>query len=209
MSADYRKVFAQQLKERLAPALRLAGFKGSGTRFRRISGDVINTIWIQGSRDGTKCAVNLGLHLTFLPLTGTDVLPNVAKIHEIDCEFRDRLAPTGMHDYWWEYGSLLSPPSRQVAHLYATYFEHGEPRFHAYNSVEAVAQMFSPEDLRSGSYMKGFGGITVPRAALTMARIRTHLGQQQLAAEYALVGLDRLGKASGLRSALEELARAA
>jgi hypothetical protein len=209
MSVDYRKVFAQQLKERFAPALRAVGFKGSGAHFRRISGEVINTIWIQGSRDGTECAVNLGLHLTFLPLNWRDELPDVAKIKEIDCEFRDRLAPAGAEDYWWEYGSLLSPPSKHVAHLHATYFEYGEPRFHAYNSVEAVAEMFSPEQLRSGSYMKGFGGVTVARAALTMARIRTHLGQKQLAAEYARVGLEKLGKASGLKSVLEELARAA
>jgi len=209
MSVDYRKVFAQQLKERFAPALRLAGFKGSGTHFRRINGEVINTIWIQGSQDGTKCVVNLGLHLTFLPLHGIGELPDVAKIKEIDCEFRDRLAPAGMQDYWWEYGSLLSPTSKHIAHLYATYFEYGESRFRAFDSVEAVAEMFSPERLRSGSYMNGFGGITVPRAALTMARIRTHLGQKQLAVEYARVGLDKLGNASGLRSVLEELARAA
>lgn len=209
MSVDYRKVFAQQLKERFAPALRVAGFKGSGTHFRRISGEIINTISIQGSRDGRTCAVNLGLHLTFLPLNWRDELPDVAKIKEIDCEFRDRLAPAGVEDYWWEYGSLLSPPSKHVAHLYATYFEHGEPRFRAFNSVEAVSQMFSPEQLRSGSYMNGFGGITVPRAAVTMARIRMHLGQRQLAAEYARVGLEKLGKASGLKSVLEELAHAA
>jgi hypothetical protein len=209
MSVNYREVFAEQLKERFAPALRVVGFKGSGTHFRRINGEVVNTIWIQGSQDGTKCAVNLGLHLTFLPLNWRDELPNVARIKEIDCEFRDRLAPAGMQDYWWEYGSLLSPPSKHVAHLYATYFEHGEPRFHAYNSVEAVAQMFSPEQLRSGSYLNGFGGVTVPRAAVTMARIRMHLGQRQLAAEYARVGLEKLGKASGLKSVLEELAHAA
>ena len=209
MSADYRKVFAQQLKERFAPALRVAGFKGSGTHFRRITGEVINAISIQGSRDGKTCAVNLGLHLTFLPLNWKDELPDAAKIKEIDCEFRDRLAPAGVEDYWWEYGSLLSPPSKHVAHLYSTYFEHGEPRFRAFNSVEAVSQMFSPEQLRSGSYMKGFGGITVPRAAVTMARIWMHLGQQQRAAEYARVGLEKLGKASGLRSVLEDLAHAA
>jgi uncharacterized protein DUF4304 len=208
MSVDYRRVFADQLKERFAPALRSVGFKGSGTHFRRTNGEIINTIWIQGSRDGTKCAVNLGLHLTFLPMNWKDELPNTA-ISEIDCEFRDRLSPPGMEDYWWEYGSLLSPPSKHVAHLHSVYFEHGEARFRRFDTVEAVAQMFSPEQLRSGPYMSGFGGITVPRAALAMARIRVWLGQKEFAAEYARVGLEKLGKASGLRLVLEGLANAA
>ena len=209
MSVDYRKVFAEQLKERFAPALRSIGFKGSGTHFRRVNGEVINAIWVQSSRDGTKCAVNLGLHLAFLPVNWKAALPNLAQIKEIDCEFRDRLAPPGTEDYWWEYGSLLCPPSKHVAHLYSTYFEHGEPRFRAYETVEAVAQMFSPDQLRSGTYMKGFGGITVPRAALAMARIRVRLGQKELAAEYARIGLEELGNASALRSVLEEFTRAA
>ena len=209
MSVDYKQAFAEQLKERFAPALRSIGFKGSGAHFRRTRGEIVNAIWIQGSRDGTKCTVNLGLHLTFLPVNWQDELPNPAKIKEIDCEFRDRLAPPGMQDYWWEYGSLRSPPSKHIANLYSTYFEHGEPRFRAYDTVEAVAQMFSPEQLRWGTYMEGFGGITVPRAALAMARIRMHLGQKELAAEYARVGLAKLGNTSGLKSILEGIAQAA
>ena len=50
---------------------------------------------------------------------------------------------------------------RAAAHLYSVYFEHGEALFREYGSVEAVAQMFSPEQLRLGTYMKGFGGIRI------------------------------------------------
>jgi hypothetical protein len=209
MSVDRRKAFATQLKERFVPALRVAGFKGSGAHFRRTTGDVINAIWIQGNREGTKCAVNLGLHLGFLPINWKDELPDPAKIKEIDCEFRDRLAPDGLNDYWWEYGSVLNPPSKIIAHLYATYFECAEPRFRAFSTVESIAGMFSPAQLRTGPYLNGFGGITIPRAALAMARIRAHLGQHELAAEYARVGLEKLGNASGLKPILERFAHAA
>jgi hypothetical protein len=209
MSIDRRKLFASQLKELFGPALRSAGFKGSGVHFRRINGEVINAIWIQGSRDGTKCAVNLGLHLTFLPINWKDKLPDVAHIKATDCEFRDRLTPPGVEDYWWEYGTVVNQPPQSAAHLYATYFEFGEPRFRSYDTVEAIADMFTLDQLRAGNLNGGFGGFTVPRAALSMARIRAHLGQTQRAADFARIGLEKLGNASGLKAELERLAQVA
>lgn len=68
MAADGKKEFFGLLKDRFARALWQAGFKGSGQTFRRVQGEVINAINIQVNKYGGSVAVNLGLHLTFLPV---------------------------------------------------------------------------------------------------------------------------------------------
>ena len=209
MPPDRRSQFFGFLKEEFAPALRDAGFKGSGAHFRRVAGEVINAIWIQGSRSGDKCAVNLGLHLTFLPLCWKDELPRAGRIKQIDCEFRCRLSPEGKGDYWWEYyGGLLNPASKNARHLIESYFEWGEPLFQAYSSVQSIASMITLDQLRSENFINAFGGVTIPRAALVMARIQVHMGNSDRAAEFARAGLEKLGSASGLRSELQRLASA-
>ena len=66
--------------------------------------------------------------------------------------------------------------------------------------------MDSPQQLRNGDLSGGFGTHTVARCALAMARIQQHLGHRAPAAEFARIGLDALGEASGLRAALQALA---
>lgn len=196
------------MRDEFAPRLRDAGFKGSGLHFRRISGEIINAISLQGDKYGGRCAVNLGLHLSFLPMNWTHELPDPQKIKEVDCEFRTRLAPKRKHDYWWSYGGLLNPPSKSARHLIDTYFEFGEPLFEAFSTVEDIANMFLPSQLNGKSFLKGFGGVTVPRIALTLAKVHAHMGNTPSSAEYARIGLQNLGKAVALKSELEELASA-
>lgn len=58
---DAYKRFHDILRIDLVPLLRSDGFKRSGTTFRRITGEVIHIVNIQGSRYGGECCVNLGL----------------------------------------------------------------------------------------------------------------------------------------------------
>jgi hypothetical protein len=51
--------FHDLLKRDFAPLLRGDGFKGSGTTFRRISGEVIHVVNIQGSKYGGQCCVGV------------------------------------------------------------------------------------------------------------------------------------------------------
>ena len=199
MPRDAKKVFYELLRDRFAPELRKLGFKGSGSNFRRIRADVISTINIQGNKYGGSSAVNFGLHLTFLPLYWNNELPEVPKIKEVDCEFRDRLAPKGESDYWWKYGGLLSSPSSRVDHLVKTYMQVGEVAFSQFDTVEKVAGMISIDDVSSKRFIKVFGGVTDVRAALTMARVHLHLGKFDTARQFADVGLKNLGRATVLR----------
>ncbi len=138
-STDEKRVFMNCLREEFAPRLRDIGFKGSGQNFRRVTGDTINCINIQGNKYGGSCAVNLGLHLTFLPVNPGDELPNLKEVREVECEFRRRLAPGDKEDYWWKYKRFLSSPAKTVRHLAETYFRYGEPLFRRYADVRAVA----------------------------------------------------------------------
>ena len=202
---DAKSVFFDVLKSEFAPKLRGLGFLGTGNHFRRLNGEIINAINIQGNKYGGSCAVNLGLHLTFLPLTWCSALPDVRKIKEIDCEFRTRLSPDMKSDYWWEYGGLRNSPTQSARHLIDTYLERGEPHFQQYDSVEKIAAMISVDEIKQGSYLYTFGGITSVRAALAMARVHTHLGNTIESKQFAEAGLENIGNASLLRREFESI----
>lgn len=55
---DAYERFHQLLKRDFLPLLRADGFKGSGNTFRRVKGDRIDVVNVQGSRHGGKCCVN-------------------------------------------------------------------------------------------------------------------------------------------------------
>ena len=205
MPNDPRKIFYGLLRDEFAPQLRMLGFKGSGSNFRRIRGDVINTVNIQGNKYGGSSAVNLGLHLAFLPLYWNNELPDVAKMKAVDCEFRNRLAPKGKSDYWWKYGGLFNSPSKQVNHLIETYRQVGEPAFTEYDTVEKIAEMISVDDISSRDFIDIFGGLTNVRAALTMARVNEHIGNLDSARAFAHAGLENLGRATMLEAQFTEI----
>jgi len=198
MADNARKIFYALLREQFAPELRSLGFKGSGGNYRRIRGEVINTINIQGNRYGGSSAVNLGLHLAFLPCCWNNEIPDVATIKEADCEFRTRLAPKWRSDYWWKYEGLLVSPRREVEHLVQTYLQIGEPAFSGYDTVDKIAGMLSVDDVLSGKFLTRFGGVTAVRGALTMARVHRYLGNTGLARDFANAGLKNLGRATAL-----------
>lgn len=205
MADDARKRFHALLRDRFAPELRKLGFKGSGIHFRRIRGDVINAINIQGNRYGGSCAVNLGLHLAFLPLNWKDELPDLATIKEIDCEFRTRLAPKGKSDYWWKYDGIFTSSEKQVDHLVETYRHYGEPLFARYETVDSIAALISLDEISAGRFSNTFGAVSVVRAALTIARVHQHLGNRTLAVEFARAGMENIGRATSLIPQFMEL----
>ena len=202
---DKKEIFFSILKQELSPKLREIGFKGSGQNFRRINNEIVNIVNIQVNRYGGGCAVNLGLHLSFLPMSSNTVLPNLENIKENDCEFRTRLAPKNKPDYWWIYDGILISPEKKARHLFNTYFKYGEPVFKKYDSVENIAAMFTIDDFKKKDSLYVFGYITLQRGALTMARIHIHLGNMEKAREFANFGLQNIGRATVLQPQYEEI----
>jgi len=214
-----KETFFDCLKSEFSPRLRAVGFTGSGQNFHRTRDEVIQVINIQVNKYGGSCCVNLGLHMTFLAIAGENLLANPKKLKVTSCEFRWRLAPPGTTDYWWGYeegvsahlpytmeGGRGTGPTDKARHLIAIYEAYGEPRFKSVMTVEAVAQLFQPEDIISKKQLPLYS-YPPARAALTMARIHRYLGKKELARQFAEVGLENIGKAKNLRAEFENLLR--
>jgi hypothetical protein len=200
---DAKKIFHETLRTEFAPRLREVGFRGSGQHFRRIRGEIINAVNVQANRHGGSCALNIGLHLTFIP-DGLEKLPDVKTVKEIDCEFRNRVGPNGEQDFWWEYGDSEDAAQPSAEHLIATYFAVGEKRFQKFETIESIARMCPLELLKKGGRSfcgsNAFGNMpgTATRMALAMARIHKHLGDDRLAKEFAVRGLADVGRGTAL-----------
>jgi hypothetical protein len=200
-----RAAFFAAVEAEFVPRLQAVGFTGAGKDFRRINGDIVNAISLQDNRYHDKCALNIGLHALFLPSPSGE-LPDSATIKEIECEFRDRVVPLGVSDHWWDYGTTESVAERSARDMIDTYFSVAAPNFERFQSVDDLAEMLPLDKFEAHDFRKCFGRLTtVTRAALAMARIHEHLGNTQLATQFAAKGLERVGRASSLIPHFEKI----
>jgi hypothetical protein len=189
------KDFNAALKLNLAPRLRACGFKGSGRLFRRVTGVVCHALTIQSARDGGRCCVELGVHLTFLP-TPLEQPIDQAKFSAYDCEFRTRLAPSGREDVWWAYGTSADDSVGSASSLIATVESAGMAFFERFAAFPRDFTQLQPEALRRGDLSSFPPRLTSARAALAAARIAAYAGDLHLAAEFCNVGIELGGTAT-------------
>ncbi|GAC1377998.1 MAG: hypothetical protein NVSMB40_18020 [Aquirhabdus sp.] len=191
------------IKNHLAPALRKDGFTGSGRTFRRIRGDYIHVVNVQGSRYGSLFAINLAIQPIFI----TDAAgnpPNTKKIVESECEFRRRLSASGA-DQWWKYEDLNSL-ERAMADAANLYIKCGSAAFDAMSDTPSPIQTITAAQLIEGGYnFSGFGSTKV-RMSLALARIREFEGKYDEAASFAIYGLENCSSAFLLKPELERIA---
>jgi Domain of unknown function (DUF4304) len=197
--------FHDLLKRDFAPLLRGDGFKGSGTTFRRITGEVIQVVNIQCSKYGGQCCVNLGLHYSFLPTAGGDQVTDPKKVKDYQCDFRDRIHEAHESDHWWTYGTTAAESEASVANLIDTYRRRGASFFKKFEPFPDVFEKITPADLDAGDRSKLPTEMTQLHAAITIARIMQHLGRTDQCRRFAEVGLRHLGRAVGLKPELERL----
>ncbi|MGZ3239487.1 MAG: DUF4304 domain-containing protein [Burkholderiaceae bacterium] len=191
------------IKEHLAPLLRADGFTGSGRTFRRIVGDFIQVVNVQGSRYGGQFAINLGIQ----PICVFDVLgqvPDKKKITESLCEFRRRLSASGA-DQWWKHDTTKESMDSAVKAAAVVYCEKGRQFLGGCEGTSSPFHLITAEAFEQGNYnLNGFGS-TVVRITLVLARFRKAQGRFEEAKEFARVGLTAVGNASALRRELESL----
>lgn len=197
--------FLAHLKVDFFPRLRAAGFSGSGQNFRRLRGEVIQTLNLQGNRHGDSCTVNVGVHPTFLPVHFTGELPDPKKLEEVHCEFRRRLAPAASGDRWWSYDGPPSPEA-SAATLIECFSTEGEAHFARLASIDAILAALDGEILARSEFVPALG-ITRARGALAAARIYAHRGDRATSRRMAAFGLAHLGPATALQPAFEALLR--
>ena len=212
-----RDTFFTALRNEWKPFLTRIGFQGNGERFQRVAGEVIHAIALQDSKHGGSCCVNLGVHLSFLPLTAGGLPQAGVQVRAESCEFQWRLTPPGYTDYWWAYEqgiaahlplSMLQEANsgllERAHHLARTYETIGEPAFQRLSTVDQVANLIKLEDLAKEWRIVPEYSFLPGRAGLSMARIHQHLGNKELARKFAESGLERVGKARTIRSELEK-----
>lgn len=194
------------MKEVFAPALRSAGFKGSGQNFLRKVGESVHAVNIQGSKYGDEFFVNLGLHYAFLPPCWCEALPPNRKFKERDCEFRWRLSPPSGAHKAWHYGSSSGEALKQVESLLNEFERRADPVFQQFATPAGLASALTMENLANRSLGNFPFSNSATGYALALARIHAHLGNVVEAARFAEFGLLNLGGASAHRAPLERLA---
>lgn len=201
---DYDR-FHQLLNRDLFPLLRVEGFKGSGTTFRRLKGDRVDVVNVQGSRAGGKCCVNLAVHFLFLPSSGGGLVTDPKKLKEYNCAFRDRLHEPNESDHWWTYGASDAETEASVANLLNMYNRHSASFFGKFEPFPDVFERITPAEMDAGNFSNMPVPLTGVSAMLMMARVMKHLGHVEKCRNFAEVGLKHLGRAVGLKSEFEML----
>ena len=142
--------FLLEFSKVVEPQLRGLGFKGSRRNFRRVQGEVVHILNVQGSSSGERCYVNLGVHLSFLPSAGTGT-SDLKKLKEYDCAFRSRLDPQPHFSLGWPYGATPEQTER-IVHLLSNAIElQAVPYFYTYFSFPESFQNITLAELDSGT----------------------------------------------------------
>ena len=194
------------IKDHLTPALKSDGFFGSGRTFRRVSGDLIQVVQVQGSRFGSKFAVNLGIQPQSIPDVGGNS-PDATKIRESLCEFRRRLSET-KSDQWWEHEGSKESMDAAVQAAASVYGTVGRRLFSEMSGPESPLHTVTPAQFDAEQVrFSGFGSTKV-RMARSLALMRQSTGNLADASAFARIALASLGNATALRAELEEFCRA-
>jgi hypothetical protein len=202
---DAYKRFHQLLNRDFSPLLRADGFKGSGNSFRPVKGERIDVIGVQGSRSGGECCVNLGAHFSFLPSEGGGRVTDPKKFREYDCTFRGRLHEATEGDHWWTYGTSDAEAEASLADLIDLYARRGGLFFTRFEPFPDVFERIMPADIVDGDLSKMPAAMTLPYAAMILARIMNHLGHGEKCRQFAEAGLLHVGRAASLQWELERL----
>jgi hypothetical protein len=200
-SAAAQHSLEKSIRSQFAPSLREDGFSGSGRTFRRLAGDMIQVVQVQGSRWGGQFAVNLGVHPTCVPVMGDQ--PFQAMKPEL-CVFRRRLS-TGGADQWWEYETTAESMDRALAAANRVYLDVGRAAFASLTGMDSPLRTLSPQAFASGEFdFAGFATTDVLMAK-ALAVIRLAAGEGEVAKAFGRIALDRVGSASGLKREIQAL----
>jgi hypothetical protein len=194
------------IRGHLSPVLKSDGFLGSGRTFRRLSGDFIHVVNIQGSRYGGMFAVNLGIQPRYIPDENGNS-PDAAKIKQELCTFRRRLSEAGS-DQWWKHEESKESMDAAVRAAAAVYASIGRRLLSELSGPESPLHRVTPAQFEAGQFVfSGFRSTKVLMAQ-SLALMRQSVGNLADARAFAQIALANLRGAQALRAELEALCRA-
>jgi hypothetical protein len=200
------KKFFEVLEELLLPLLDETAFRGSKWFFTRSRPPFIDALWLQVNKERTKCAVNLGVHLDFIPAkSGKSV--DASSIQVGDWELATRLTRdlrTG--DQWWPFGRSKSETEASANDLVHAFRTRGLAFYQRFNTLPGPFAAITPESIAAGTAdPETLPSQTQVRAALLLARLYQHLGDTAKAKQFADVGMRHIGMAVNLKRPLQEI----
>ncbi len=185
----------KSLSAQLYPILRAEGFKGSGNTLRRVNDQVVHVFNVQGSSGGETCYLNLGAHLTFLPMPGGGE-PDAKTLKECECVFRDRFDPPAGSGFGWSYGHNQDELNETVAYIRDHWSIYAHPFFDRYSRFpDSFVRLVDDVD----------SSAVHPIELLTLARIAARVHKITRAQSLAQDALRRCPeRATSLRAKLNE-----
>lgn len=195
--------FMARIESDLVPALQEAGFEGQGMCWKRIREPFIDCVEIQTRSDDAACCVNLGEHLTFLPVAGGSAAPDIETMTSVDCEMKGRLAANGEPEHWWKFENA----SGEVADLIECFRLHGESFFGKYQEFPRPFVDLEMAAIDGDAAIEMLPMMTKVRRILLIARVYDYLGDSERALAWAEFGKENSGMAVGPKAAFREIAR--
>lgn len=196
--------FMESLGRNLVPILREAGFGGQSPCWTRIREPFIDCVDVQTRSDDAACCVNLGEHLTFLPVAAGSRTPNVETMTTVDCEMKRRLAPKGYPEHWWSFENVPA----ETADLINCFQAHAEEFFGQYRNFPKPFTDLELADIDSDVAIEMlFPMMTKIRRILLIARVYDHLQDRASSLAWAEFGIANAGMAVGPKAAFRQIVR--
>ena len=196
-----RNVFLAEVRRQLYPELFQQGFRGSGVTLRRVAGELIHVVNIQGSSSGKGGYVNLGAHLAFLPRAGL-VHDEPARLTKYRCAFRTRVNPEPHFHLAWPYGGSRAEAARNVSLLREAFCIRAPQFFSHFASYPASFSDVTPSSLEAAPRPC----FLASGSLLVWAQIALHLGNADTARAFAKIALTKCSPAaSAYRDACKQV----
>lgn len=191
------------IKQYLAPALKEMGFSRRRQFWKRVREPFIDCVGIQTRSDNAACCVNLGEHLTFLPIAGGSAMPHTETMRPVDCEIRKRLAPGEDVDHWWKFDNAAA----EVANLIRSVQTDGEAFFAKYRRFPTPFTDLKMAEIDTDRAFELLPMMTKTRRILLIARVYDHLGDGGRAVAWAEFGMANVGMGVGPKVAFREIVK--
>ena len=131
-------------------------------------GELVHVLHVQGSSWGGAVAVNLGIHLRFLPVSrGRQCSPR--DLTESECFLRRRMSEADGKDQWWRHER--DEPSIRLAleGVLRVYTESGRKQFESFGRFPEAFGLFASSEPPSVCLLHGFHAMNLDHA---FSRIR-------------------------------------
>jgi hypothetical protein len=204
--SDAKPSVAKAIQSQFAPILRRDGFSGTAQRYWRVVGDQCQLVEVQGSIQGGKFAINLGIQPMSVPLRSGD-MPEPKPLRVVECSFYRRLTILNA-DQWWDYDPNQASVDAAAKDACSVYEQVGKRQLEAMAEPSSPIYTVTPEAFAAGEFsFNGFHNTKV-LVALTLAQMRKTAGNSADARAFARIGLEEIGDrvgGSGLKAELHEL----